>query len=87
MDRFYAMFNICEKAKQDFRYESLNNAILSHPHFSNMKYTTTNKCTLAKTMYNGHNFWLIKPPDFNRGRGVQVFNNVDQLKRLIQDYQ
>jgi len=53
MERFYAMFNILEKAKNDTRYESLNNAILSHPHFSNMKYTNTNKCTIAKSMFQG----------------------------------
>jgi len=53
MERFNAMFNILEKAKLDSKYESLNSAILSHPHFSNMKYTNSNKCTIAKTMYSG----------------------------------
>ena len=37
-------------------------------------------------MFDGKNFWLIKPPDFNRGRGVQVFNTLEQLKKLVNDF-
>jgi hypothetical protein len=34
-------------------------------------------------MFDGQNLWLLKPSDYNRGRGVSLFNSVDQLKRLI----
>ena len=36
-------------------------------------------------MYNGSNVWLIKPNDFNRGRGVRLFNSLDQLKKLLKE--
>ena len=37
-------------------------------------------------MFDGHNLWVLKPNDFNRGRGVHLFNSLDQLKKLINDY-
>jgi hypothetical protein len=37
-------------------------------------------------MYHGKNVWLIKPRDFNRGRGVKLFNSLDQLKTMIRDF-
>lgn len=37
-------------------------------------------------MFDGHNLWVLKPNDFNRGRGVNLFNSLDQLKKLINDY-
>jgi glutathione synthase/RimK-type ligase-like ATP-grasp enzyme len=37
-------------------------------------------------MLEQHNLWVCKPNDFNRGRGVHLFNNVEQLKKLINDY-
>ena len=37
-------------------------------------------------MFAGHNLWVLKPNDFNRGRGVHIFNTLEQLKKLIVDY-
>jgi hypothetical protein len=37
-------------------------------------------------MFQGKNIWLIKPNDFNRGRGVKLFNNLEQLKELIKEF-
>jgi hypothetical protein len=34
-------------------------------------------------MFDGQNLWLLKPSDYNRGRGVSLFNSIDQLKRLM----
>lgn len=33
--------------------------------------------TLGEEMYAGKNVWLIKPNDFNRGRGVRLFNTLE----------
>ena len=44
------------------------------------------KYTLGSEMYNGGNFWLIKPNDMNRGRGVSVFNSLSQLRKFINEY-
>lgn len=37
-------------------------------------------------MYNNMNVWLIKPNDFNRGRGVMLFNTLEQLRKLLKEY-
>ena len=29
--------------------------------------------------------WVLKPNDCNRGRGVQVFNKLDEMKKLINE--
>ena len=35
------------------------------------------------TFYRGSNLWLLKPIDFNRGRGIELFNTLDGLKSLL----
>ena len=37
-------------------------------------------------MLDCHNLWVFKPNDFNRGRGVHLFNSLEQLKKLIANY-
>lgn len=37
-------------------------------------------------MFAGKNLWVFKPSDLNRGRGVNLINSLEQLKKLIQDY-
>ena len=37
-------------------------------------------------MYDGGNVWLIKPNDFNRGRGVMLFNTLEQLRKLLKEF-
>lgn len=37
-------------------------------------------------MFDGHNLWVCKPNDYNRGRGVNLFNSLEQLKTLLNDY-
>ena len=44
------------------------------------------KYNLDDQMYDGSNVWLIKPRDFNRGRGVKLFNNLEQLNNLIREF-
>lgn len=41
---------------------------------------------MRETLFDGHNMWLFKPNDMNRGRGVNLFNSVDQLKKLIVEH-
>ena len=42
--------------------------------------------TMRDTLFHGANMWLFKPADANRGRGVNLFNTVDQLKKLLLEY-
>jgi glutathione synthase/RimK-type ligase-like ATP-grasp enzyme len=37
-------------------------------------------------MWAGQNLWVLKPNDFNRGRGVHIFNKLEDAKRLINEY-
>ena len=37
-------------------------------------------------MHEGHNLWVLKANDMNRGRGIHLFNNIEQLKKLIYQY-
>ena len=34
----------------------------------------------------GHNLWILKAVHLNRGRGIHVFNSLDELKKLIKEY-
>jgi hypothetical protein len=70
IERFQIFFNILEKHKQDSDISQLNKVLTSHPLFLNAKYTASTKYTLNMNMFDGRNFWLLKPTDFNRGRGV-----------------
>ena len=33
-----------------------------------------------------NNFWLIKAPDLNRGRGIKILNNMIDIKRTIREF-
>ena len=80
LERFQMFFNILDRHKDEnlpdrvvnANKEIQNNHILSFP-----RAKSSNKYQLCKNMFDGKNFWLIKPTDFNRGRGVQVFNNLE----------
>lgn len=65
--------------------QNLNQIIQSHPNLKS-KAKGYLKLTLSDAMFAGHNLWVFKPNDFNRGRGVHLFNTLDQLKKLIVDY-
>lgn len=36
--------------------------------------------------FNGYNLWLLKPTHLNRGRGIHVFRDLDDLHKLIKEY-
>ena len=36
-------------------------------------------------MYDGGNIWILKPNDYNRGRGIKLFRSLDQLKSQIKE--
>ena len=37
------------------------------------------------THYYGHNFWILKPSSFNRGRGIHIFNSLEKLESLCEE--
>jgi len=65
--------------------QNLNQIIQNHPNLKS-KSKGYLKLTLSDAMFVGHNLWIFKPNDFNRGRGVHIFKSLDQLKKLIVEY-
>jgi hypothetical protein len=61
----------------------VNNKNQAESKYKNM---VSRKLTLGSEMYNGANVWLIKPNDFNRGRGVRLFNKLDQLRKILKEF-
>ena len=41
--------------------------------------------SIPETHYIGKNIWLIKPADYNRGRGIKIFNTLESLKSIISE--
>ena len=35
----------------------------------------------------GRNLWILKPNDLNRGRGIELFTSLEELKKFITEYQ
>ena len=45
------------------------------------------KPKMYPTFIDGNNYlWLLKPTGLNRGRGIQIFNSLDQLEKMINDF-
>lgn len=42
---------------------------------------------LSDTYYNGCNLWLLKPTDYNRGRGINLFNKLSTLDHYLKCFQ
>jgi hypothetical protein len=42
--------------------------------------------TMPLCHFVGHNLWLLKPIDLNRGQGIHVFHDIETLKNLIMKY-
>jgi hypothetical protein len=83
LERFQLYFQMLERHKSDLA--SFNKEVSGHHLFPPSKKSHT-KYTLSDEMFTGNNLWLLKPTDYNRGRGVQVFNSFDQFKHLIKEY-
>ena len=44
------------------------------------------KQTMPLSHFAGHNMWMLKATNLNRGRGIHVFRDLAHLKRLIEEY-
>ena len=90
IERFCQYFNTIERAKTNGgTISEINKQITENSQFAaNLKYKnlSSTRFSLADSMFDGGNIWLIKPSDFNRGRGVCLFNSLDQLRKLFKEY-
>ncbi|CAI2376038.1 unnamed protein product [Moneuplotes crassus] len=60
----------------------INDSLPSIP-LNNKKSTKNVKFCCNETHFNGYNLWFLKCTQFNRGKGIYVFNSLDQLVSLI----
>ena len=52
----------------------------------NRGFTHFTKHEMPLCHFTGHNFWLLKPTNLNRGRGIHVFSDLKSLRKLIEEY-
>ena len=38
------------------------------------------------TLNSGNNVWILKPADYNRGRGIRLFNSLEGLQSILLEY-
>eukprot|EP00330_Aristerostoma_sp_ATCC50986_P001203 CAMPEP_0114586996 /NCGR_PEP_ID=MMETSP0125-20121206/10074_1 /TAXON_ID=485358 ORGANISM="Aristerostoma sp., Strain ATCC 50986" /NCGR_SAMPLE_ID=MMETSP0125 /ASSEMBLY_ACC=CAM_ASM_000245 /LENGTH=120 /DNA_ID=CAMNT_0001782701 /DNA_START=763 /DNA_END=1125 /DNA_ORIENTATION=- len=44
------------------------------------------KPKIAKIFNKGLNVWIIKPTGHNQGRGIEVFNSLEKLNEILNEY-
>lgn len=54
-----------------------------HKQFSEFENKIENFPEVSEVFNWGKNIWLFKPCDMNRGRGVQIFSELDDLIGMI----
>lgn len=95
-DKFNYYFNMVEKHKEQYNagrdaeakaeiLSTMNKNLSTHYNLSEKKRKYAS-VVMRETLFDGGNIWLFKPNDMNRGRGVNLFNSVEQLKKLIVDH-
>ena len=52
----------------------------------NFEKRTSTKYICPMSHFAGFNLWLLKPTHLNRGRGIHVFRDLDDLHKLIKEY-
>jgi len=86
-DKFTTYFNIVDKGKKKMdvnadeaekkkRRDAVNKQLISHLNLAEKRRNFKN-ISLRDSMFDGQNIWLLKPSDYNRGRGVHLFNSID----------
>lgn len=44
-----------------------------------------NAYKLLHSAHDHKNIWLLKPTGLNRGRGIHIFKNYDEMKQILKD--
>ena len=97
LETFINFFNIINKKIENSKVNSNSpNHIkfISNINLCIEKYRTIDKkgrlnyckMKMPESHLEGRNIWLLKPATFNRGRGVEVFDDINLLKKLISFY-
>mmetsp|Transcript_28395 Transcript_28395/g.25122 ORF Transcript_28395/g.25122 Transcript_28395/m.25122 type:complete len:140 (+) Transcript_28395:14-433(+) len=57
-----------------------------HSIFTNRANAHYTKYEMPLSHFSGHNFWILKVTNLNRGRGIHVFKDIKSLKKLMEEY-
>mmetsp|Transcript_6421 Transcript_6421/g.5517 ORF Transcript_6421/g.5517 Transcript_6421/m.5517 type:complete len:205 (-) Transcript_6421:455-1069(-) len=63
----------------------INNNLNKTPWYMNKNNKQALKLQCPTSHFDGYNLWFLKCTQFNRGRGIYVFNNIEQLTDLINE--
>ena len=74
-----------------FDFESIKNKIYDKKKityktlfpYSNPKFGMKLYCEISKDHYDGKNLWVVKVPNLNRGKGIKIFNNFNDIFSYI----
>ena len=93
LDRFKSVFNICKQYDDksldgddhDARMYEMNKKINGLCLFSTKSGKSTLNIQMPNSHFDGYNIWFLKCTQFNRGKGIYVFNTLEQLVSLINE--
>lgn len=89
VDKFVQLFKTIETVKREANEEpedqliQINKKLLRNKLLSDKRQSRIYQ--LKDTLYDGANIWLIKPNDFNRGRGVMLFNSISEIPAIMRE--
>ncbi|CDW80379.1 ttl domain containing protein [Stylonychia lemnae] len=85
-DQFRSVFKIIEQ-NIDSTADELSNKI-QQIQFQNERksYQSKNQYKLLHSSHDHQNLWLLKPTGLNRGRGIHIFKQIDELKQILLEY-
>ena len=76
---------VTEKDKLKEALKQLNHKLAWSVHNNEKRAIRTCIPSLKPTHFIGKNIWIIKPTGFNRGRGVQIFNTLEEMSKIIKE--
>lgn len=66
------------KNEKGTKFKTFNFQKRPNAHFTQYEMPLSHFC--------GHNFWILKATNLNRGRGIHVFKDIKSLHKLIEEY-
>ena len=91
IEKFRSVFNLFENYDQkglsndklEERNLEINEKLQNFPLFINKSGKSSIKLQLPTSHFDGYNMWFLKCTQFNRGKGIYVFNRLEQLVSLL----
>jgi hypothetical protein len=80
VDQFLGIMKVIDK-NIDADYETINKKLFENQQSKEKSTRTPYKIT--DCCHNKLNLWLLKPTGFNRGIGIHIFSNFDQLRDIM----